>query len=460
MPPPSAFLLLAMHAARKRESWRTTRKGVTRYPRGTSRYAACSPPLRRANTDSVRRAQSTSADPRPVRSFFGPGRPPSEHPEIELARPRRPRRSSSSAAARRDRPRPERRRDQLRRRPRRHLNRIFPSRSTLGEGDFVNGRGQGGAGLPFLGPLTIYGGRNDELVGAPTRQARRRGNDIINGHGADLLGRRGNDFLTAARATTRSSAAPGRTHSGGTAPPTTRTTARPTSRSTAGRHRHATTTPASTRARSRSRTRSRIRPSASAAAPARRRCAYNAATKTVTASARRRGGDPRGRRRRDPLRRDADRLRGDDGEHRRDQVVAGRLAELVVDQRAAFAPGAAPTGLAEIEIGVNLGDLRPGRRQRQRADALAMGEGRLATTTPTSTSTSRPLPSDRASAAAAATSSAAGLRLGRSSRGACSRGRRRHVTGSDLADLIVGGRRDTVSAYGGNDAIRRGATTS
>ncbi len=72
----------------------------------------------------------------------------------------------------------------------------------LGGDDFINGRGQGGAGLHFLGPLTIDGGPgNDQIVGStdPDKLYGREGNDSINAQdGADLLeGGPGNDFLTA-----------------------------------------------------------------------------------------------------------------------------------------------------------------------------------------------------------------------------------------------------------------------
>jgi Ca2+-binding RTX toxin-like protein len=72
----------------------------------------------------------------------------------------------------------------------------------LGGNDFVNGRGQGGAGLHFLGPLTIHGGEgDDELVGstAPDKLYGEGGNDTINAQASDdlLEGGPGDDFLTA-----------------------------------------------------------------------------------------------------------------------------------------------------------------------------------------------------------------------------------------------------------------------
>jgi hypothetical protein len=58
---------------------------------------------------------------------------------------------------------------------------IFPIEiSALGGDDFINGRGQGGAGLHFLGPLTIDGGEgNDEIVGStdPDKLSGGPGND-------------------------------------------------------------------------------------------------------------------------------------------------------------------------------------------------------------------------------------------------------------------------------------------
>jgi Ca2+-binding RTX toxin-like protein len=73
--------------------------------------------------------------------------------------------------------------------------------STLGGDDFVNGRGQGGAGLHFLGPLTIDGGEgNDDLAGStdPDKLYGRAGNDILSGQdGVDIVdGGPGNDSLT------------------------------------------------------------------------------------------------------------------------------------------------------------------------------------------------------------------------------------------------------------------------
>ncbi len=73
---------------------------------------------------------------------------------------------------------------------------------TFGGNDFVNGRGQGGAGLHFLGPLTIYGGEgDDELVGSTEVDVLygEGGNDIVNAQASnDLLeGGPGDDFLTA-----------------------------------------------------------------------------------------------------------------------------------------------------------------------------------------------------------------------------------------------------------------------
>ncbi|MGH7357715.1 MAG: hypothetical protein ACREJR_02755, partial [Candidatus Rokuibacteriota bacterium] len=54
---------------------------------------------------------------------------------------------------------------------------------TFGGNDCVNGRGQGGAGLHFLGPLDLYGGEgNDELVGSTEADELygEGGNDTIN----------------------------------------------------------------------------------------------------------------------------------------------------------------------------------------------------------------------------------------------------------------------------------------
>jgi Ca2+-binding RTX toxin-like protein len=70
----------------------------------------------------------------------------------------------------------------------------------LGGDDFINGRGQGGAGLAFQGPLWLYGGPgDDELIGSARADHLDGGpgNDIIYGHGGDdlLLGGPGDDFL-------------------------------------------------------------------------------------------------------------------------------------------------------------------------------------------------------------------------------------------------------------------------
>ena len=72
----------------------------------------------------------------------------------------------------------------------------------LGGNDFVNGRGQGGAGLHFLGPLTITGGDgDDEIVGSTEADVLDGGpgNDTINAQAGDDLvrGGPGDDFLTA-----------------------------------------------------------------------------------------------------------------------------------------------------------------------------------------------------------------------------------------------------------------------
>jgi Ca2+-binding RTX toxin-like protein len=80
---------------------------------------------------------------------------------------------------------------------------VFPLEiRTFGGNDFVNGRGQGGAGLHFLGPLDLYGGDgNDELVGSTEADELygEGGNDTVNAQdGADVVeGGAGDDFLTA-----------------------------------------------------------------------------------------------------------------------------------------------------------------------------------------------------------------------------------------------------------------------
>jgi len=73
----------------------------------------------------------------------------------------------------------------------------------LGGDDYVNGRGEFGAGLAYLGPLTIDGGPGDDellrgsfepdvIIGGP-------GNDVLDGQSADdvMDGGPGNDTLTA-----------------------------------------------------------------------------------------------------------------------------------------------------------------------------------------------------------------------------------------------------------------------
>ncbi|HSK14954.1 MAG TPA: calcium-binding protein [Gaiellaceae bacterium] len=67
--------------------------------------------------------------------------------------------------------------------------------------DFVNGRGQGGAGLAFQGPLWLYGGEgDDELVGSARADHLDggAGNDVISAQGDNdvLLGGPGNDQLS------------------------------------------------------------------------------------------------------------------------------------------------------------------------------------------------------------------------------------------------------------------------
>jgi Ca2+-binding RTX toxin-like protein len=84
----------------------------------------------------------------------------------------------------------------------------------LGGDDFVNGRGQGGAGLHYLGPLTITGGEGaDELVGStdPDVLDGGPGNDTINAQAADdlLTGGPGNDFLTASEGNDKLVGGPG-----------------------------------------------------------------------------------------------------------------------------------------------------------------------------------------------------------------------------------------------------------
>ena len=71
----------------------------------------------------------------------------------------------------------------------------------LGGKNFINGRGQGGAGLAFQGPLTIFGGdQGDELIGSAKDDFiyGGAGDDIIFSHdGNDLVeGRGGNDAIT------------------------------------------------------------------------------------------------------------------------------------------------------------------------------------------------------------------------------------------------------------------------
>jgi RTX calcium-binding nonapeptide repeat (4 copies) len=73
----------------------------------------------------------------------------------------------------------------------------------LGGNDFVNGRGQFGAGLAYLGPLTIDGGPGDDelLRGSfePDVVDGGPGNDVLDGqNGGDLMeGGAGNDVFTA-----------------------------------------------------------------------------------------------------------------------------------------------------------------------------------------------------------------------------------------------------------------------
>lgn len=80
---------------------------------------------------------------------------------------------------------------------------VFPMEIyALGGNDVVNARGSGGSGLAFLGPVTIEGGEGDDLIrgahGADTLDGG-PGNDRVEGHhNSDVMdGGAGNDELTA-----------------------------------------------------------------------------------------------------------------------------------------------------------------------------------------------------------------------------------------------------------------------
>jgi Ca2+-binding RTX toxin-like protein len=355
--------------------------------------------------------------------------------------------------------------------------------NALGGDDFVNGRGQGGAGLHFLGPLTIYGGDGtDEIVGStdPDKLYGEGGNDTINAQdGADVVeGGAGNDFLTASEGDDTIVGGPGAdsfsggygndlldaddgeadvSFNGGPGTDTLYYDLGIDPGSSAVENKIADPGPP---------------PPPPPPPPPGGACTYNAGTKTVTASASpgtatlvvaageiRFGATPGSCAGATTSNTDAIKVVG----------AAGTAEKLIIDQSGGpFAPGATAetTGVAEIEIDVNLGDVSDqvvviGTSSD---DVLAMGAKGAAINNDSDVDVSfAPLPSSielvggggknlltARGGYGAGTVYAGSVTLRAGDQGD-------DLTGSNLADLIVGGDgADTVNAYGGNDTIQGG----
>ena len=186
----------------------------------------------------------------------------------------------------------------------------------LGGADYVNGFGQGGAGMHFLGPLVITGGDGDDVLlrGSTLDDVVRggAGDDGLEGNdGVDSLdGGPGNDIITAAGGDDVLTGGPGtdtlnerqrERHD-----PRRRRRSRRDASTEAPASTPRTTTTASIRRRSRPRTASRWIRLRRLRRLRRRRgaCTYDSASQDgQRADSRRRGGRAQGRRRRDLVRR-------------------------------------------------------------------------------------------------------------------------------------------------------------
>jgi Ca2+-binding RTX toxin-like protein len=356
--------------------------------------------------------------------------------------------------------------------------------SVLGGDDFVNGRGQGGAGLHFLGPLTIYGGDGtDEIVGStdPDRLYGEGGNDTINAQdGADVVeGGAGNDFLTASEGDDTIVGGPGAdsfsggygndlldaddgeadvSFNGGPGTDTLYYDLGIDPGSSAVENRIADPGPP---------------PPPPPPPPPGGSCTYAAGSKTVTATISSTppatatltvvGGE---------IRFGATPSACDGATTANTDTItvvgaSGAAQTLVVDQSGgAFAPGATAegSGTSEIELGVNLGDAADQVVVIGTAgdDVLAMGAKGLALNGDTDVDvTFSPLPSSIELVGGGGTNvltarggnGAGAVFAGSVTLRAGSAGD--ELTGSNLADLIVGGAgADTVYGYGGNDTVQ------
>jgi Ca2+-binding RTX toxin-like protein len=355
--------------------------------------------------------------------------------------------------------------------------------SALGGDDFVNGRGQGGAGLHFLGPLVIDGGPgNDEIVGStdPDKLYGREGNDEINAQdGADLLdGGSGNDFLTASEGNDTIVGGPGAdslsggygddlldgddgeadtSFNGGPGTDTLYYDLGIDPSSSAVETKIADPGPP---------------PPPPPPPPPGGACTYNAASKTATASLSsagatltvvggeiRFGATPIACAGATTTNTDTIKVVGG----------AGSTETLIVDQSGgAFAPGATAetTGLSEIELEINLGDASDQVTVVGSAanDVLAMGAKGLAMNSDSDVdATFTPLPSSielqggggKNVLTARGGYGSGTVFLGSVTLRAGNLGD--DMTGSNLADLIVGGNGDdVVNGYSGNDTIQGG----
>jgi Ca2+-binding RTX toxin-like protein len=361
---------------------------------------------------------------------------------------------------------------------------VFPIEiSTLGGDDFVNGRGQGGAGLHFLGPLTIDGGPgNDEIVGStdPDRLYGRDGNDIINAQDAvDVVeGGAGNDSLTGSEGNDTLVGGPGAdsfsagygddlldaddgeadtSFNGGPGTDTLYYDAGIDPGSSAVENRIADPGPP---------------PPPPPPPPPGGACTYSAATKTVTASAPagtatlvvaagdiRFGSTPGACGDATTANTDAIKVVG----------AAGTGEKVVIDQSGgAFAPGATAEagGVSEIEVDINLGDASDQVVVIGTSgdDVLAMGAKGAAVNDDSDVDvTFVPLPSSielvggggKNILTARGGYGAGAVYAGSVTLRAGDQGD--DLTGSNLADVIVGGNgADIVNAYSGSDTITGG----
>ncbi len=363
---------------------------------------------------------------------------------------------------------------------------IFPIEIyALGGDDFINGRGQGGAGLHFLGPLTIDGGEgNDEIVGStdPDKLYGRAGNDIINAQdGADLVdGGPGNDFLTASEGNDTVIGGPGADSlSGGygddllDADDGEADTSFNGGPGTDTLHYDLGLDPGSSAVEIKIADPGPPPPPPPPPPPG-GACTYNAASKTVTATVSSAppatatlvvvGG---------VIHFGATPATCGATTANTDTInivgTAGAAETLIVDgSGGAFAPGATAeaTGISEIELNVKLGDASDDVVIVGTAgdDVLAMGAKGAAINSDTDvdvTFTSFPSSIELVGGGGTNTLTARGgfgagaVFTGSVTFRAGNQGDT--ITGSNLADLIVGGNGiDTVNAYGGNDTIEGG----